>query len=49
MPYILYATTKDGEGHVQKIGEYEDIEDIEIRISMFAKDVVITIEEEEDE
>lgn len=46
MKYILYATGNKGEGYVQKIGEYDDISDIEIRIEMFAKDVVINIEEE---
>lgn len=49
MKYILYATDKNGEGYVQKIGEYEDLEDIQIRVSMFAKDVVINIEQENEE
>ena len=42
--YIVYATDKEGEGHVMQIGEYDDPTDIEIRIGMFAPDVVITIE-----
>ena len=45
--YILYATTKDGNGYVSIIGKYEDLSDIEIRVGMFADDVVLTIEEEE--
>lgn len=49
MKYILYATDKHGDGHVQKIGTYEDLEDIEIRVGMFAKDVVMSIERENDE
>jgi hypothetical protein len=43
---VVYATTKDGQGYVQKIGEYKDIEDIEIRTSMFARDVLIEFKEE---
>lgn len=38
----VYCTNK--EGFVQKIGEYEEVEDIEIRVGMFSKDVVITFE-----
>lgn len=44
--YILYATDKEGGGYVQKIGEYEDLSEIEIRVGHFAHDVVITIDEE---
>jgi len=44
MTYILYATAKDGDGHVLKIGEYDDVDEISIRCGMFAPDVVITIE-----
>ena len=43
---ILYATNKDGEGFVQRIGEFDSLEDINIRVSMFSKDVVLTLEEE---
>ena len=46
MKYILYATDKHGDGCVQKMGTYEDLADIQIRVSMFAKDVVINIEQE---
>ena len=46
MKYILYATSDNGDGFVQKIGEYENIEDIDIRVGMFASDVVISIEED---
>jgi hypothetical protein len=41
-----YATNKDGHGHVQEIGEYDHLDDIEIRCGMFADDVVITFIEE---
>ena len=41
---IGYATNKEGEGYSQKIGEWESIEDVKIRIGMFTKDVVISFE-----
>jgi len=44
--YILYATDKGGDGHTQEIGRFEELEDIQIRVSMFAKDVLIEIEYE---
>lgn len=46
MKYIVYATDDDGEGRVMKIGEYEQVDDIILKVGMFSKDVVITIEEE---
>ena len=49
MKYILYATNKDGNGFVEKIGEYEDVNEVKIRIGMFSDDVVITIEQEQNE
>lgn len=44
--YIVYATMDQGDGHVEKIGEYEDITDVKIRVGMFSEDVVITVEPE---
>jgi len=41
---IGYATGKNGEGYVQKIGEWEDVDDIKIRVGMFSKEVVISFE-----
>jgi len=39
---VVYATTQHGEGFVRKIGEYEDVEEMDdIHIGMFDKDVVI--------
>lgn len=38
----VYATNKEGTGHVQLIGTFEDWDDIEIRAGLFAPDVVIT-------
>ena len=49
MKYILYATDKNGEGYVQQIGEYDTLDGIQIRVGMFAKDVVINIEQENEE
>jgi len=43
---IMYATDNNGDGYVQKIGEFEDIDEIQIRIGMFNKDVVISLEYE---
>ena len=42
--YVVYATTNHGDGYVTKIGNYEDLEDIEVRVGTFSPDVVITIE-----
>jgi len=42
----MYATDNNGDGYVQKIGEFEDIDEIQIRIGMFNKDVVISLEYE---
>ena len=49
MKYIVYATNKHGDGRVMRIGEYEDLDEIEICVGMFSKDVVINIEMEESE
>lgn len=42
----IYATNDNGEGYVQEIGVLKELSDIEIRVGMFDKDVVITFEEE---
>ena len=39
---IMYATTDNGHGFASKVGEYDDIEEIELRIGMFASDVLIS-------
>lgn len=49
MSYVVYATKENGEGHVTKLGEYKDVEDIQIRAGMFHEDVVIDIVEEQDD
>ncbi len=38
----MYATDNKGDGRVMEIGRFEDIEDIEILVGMFDKDVQIT-------
>lgn len=43
---IVYATTNHGEGRVKEIGRYEEVEDIEIIVGMFANDVVLTFDYE---
>ena len=42
---IMYATTKDGEGKVVRLCEYDDIDEITIHTNMFT-DVEITFEYE---
>lgn len=41
---VVYATDKNGSGFVQSLGEYENIEDISIRVGMFSSDIVISLE-----
>ena len=43
---IVYACSDYGDGKVQQIGTFESIEDIEILVGMFSKDVKITFEYE---
>ena len=43
---ILYAIADKGEGMVHKIGEFESVSDVDIRLEMFDRDVVLTLEEE---
>lgn len=47
MKYTIWATTKNGDGNVQDIGilDTDNMEDFQIRVGMFASDVVITVEE----
>lgn len=42
--YIVWATAQQGDGKVMKLGEYEDVTDIEINTSIIGPDVLITIE-----
>lgn len=49
MKYAVYAIGDNGNGMTEKIGEYEDPTEIRIRIGLFARDVVIEIEGENDE
>lgn len=40
----IYATNQNGDGHVQQLADQDF--PIEIRVGMFASDVVITVEED---
>jgi hypothetical protein len=44
MPYKLYATNRNGDGYVQHIGTFDEVEDVIINVGHFAPDVRITIE-----
>lgn len=46
--YILYATTDNGNGYVSEVGRYKELSEVQIRVNVFAKDVVLTMEESED-
>ena len=48
MSYRMWATSKSGEGLVQDLGQYEEVEQILIQCGMFEDDVTITIEEHAD-
>lgn len=40
----VWGTSKDGEGYVQDLGIYDNLEDISIRTSILADNVLITLE-----
>lgn len=46
----VYATTKDGDGFVETIGEYESVSDLvdnfKLRIGMYSDDVLINMWED---
>jgi hypothetical protein len=44
--YVVYATGNNGDGMVQSLGEYDDVDEIRINVGMFSKDVQITIEKQ---
>jgi hypothetical protein len=46
---VVWATDKDGEGDVLKVGVYESVYNIRIPVGHFAPDVVLTFEEDMDE
>ena len=45
---VIYATDKDGDGEVLKVGTYESAYEIRIPVGHFAPDVVLTFEEDLD-
>ena len=46
---VVYATTKNGQGYVTSLGEYDSVEEVTIHCGAFDKDVVITFEEGDEE
>lgn len=46
---VVYAINKDGDGHVQVVGKYDYIEEVKIRVGMFASDVILEFSEQEEE
>jgi len=44
--YVVYATGNNGDGMVQSLGEYDDLDEIIIHVGHFNKDVQITIEKQ---
>ena len=49
MSYTVYAINKDGDGYSQKIGVFDDLDEIRLRVGLFAPDVVLEIVEEFDQ
>lgn len=49
MTYTLYATTENGHGYCEKVGTYDSLSEISIRVGLFSPDVVLTIEEKKEE
>lgn len=45
---ILYAIDDYGNGYVTKLGEFDSLEEIQIKPSMFKSDVVIEFEKYEE-
>lgn len=45
MKIQVWATNKYGEGNVQNLGVFEDVQDIQIKVGTFSDDVVIDFEE----
>lgn len=43
----VWAVDKNGDGYSQVVATFDDLEDIELRVSHFAKDVVLKFEEYE--
>lgn len=49
MSYVVYACNQNGEGYSQKIGTFDDLSEIRLRVGLFAPDVVLEIEESSEE
>ncbi len=46
--YVVYAVANHGDGMVQELGKYDDVDEIIINVGHFSKDVQITIEKQYD-
>jgi glycerate kinase len=44
-PIIVYAIADGGKGIVKKIGKYNDVEKIHIKIKDYSKDTIIELEQ----
>ena len=44
--YVVWATSNHGDGWVQELGKYDDVDEITINVGMFSPDVQITIEKQ---
>lgn len=43
MPYEVFAIADNGDGYVQSLGVYDEVEDISIRTDVLAPHVLITV------
>lgn len=39
---VMYATTDNGNGYVSEVGRFDCSEDVQIRVGLFARDVVLS-------
>lgn len=39
---VIYATTDNGNGYVSEVGRFDCSEDVQIRVGLFARDVVLS-------
>lgn len=46
---IVYATGENGDGRVMQIGEFDSLEEMEIIVGLFDKDVILNFEYSEED
>jgi hypothetical protein len=49
MSYTVYACNQNGEGYSQKIGTFDSLDEIRLRVGLFAPDVILEIEDNQEE